>query len=107
MPDQATLPAFVTQRRDGAVLSVYLTPRSSNSGIGPFEVDTVRVRVTAAAVDGAANAALIRLLAESVRVPKSMIEIVAGKSARRKRLLIRGLDATELLKRLEMDRDAV
>ncbi|MGH2535511.1 MAG: DUF167 domain-containing protein [Thermomicrobiales bacterium] len=104
---EADLPSFITQRGDGAVLAIHVSPRSSRSGIGPVEPGVVHVKVLAAAVDGAANAALIRLFAESANVPKSTIAIVAGQTARRKRVLFRGLAASELLYRLGLDREPV
>jgi uncharacterized protein (TIGR00251 family) len=107
MHEESALPTFITQRVDGAELAVHVTPRSSKSGIGPVESEAVRVRVSATAVDGAANAALIRLLAEAVHVPKATVEIVAGKTSRRKRVLFRGLKSMELLQRLGLNRDDV
>ena len=58
------------------------------------------VRVGAAAVGGKANAAVIKLLAKTWKLPKSAIEIVAGHSDRRKTLLIAG-DSTALHARLQ------
>lgn len=103
--ESIVLPAFVTQHAEGAVLAVRVSPRSQPNGIGPIEADVVRIRVGAAAVDGAANVAMVRMLAEKVGVPKSTIEIIAGQSSRGKRILFRGLTATELLRRLPLDRD--
>jgi uncharacterized protein YggU (UPF0235/DUF167 family) len=48
------------------------------------EHGVLRVRVRAAAVDGAANEALLRLIAETVGVPRSLVSIVGGSSARTK-----------------------
>jgi uncharacterized protein YggU (UPF0235/DUF167 family) len=52
-------------------------------------------RVRAAPSDGAANAALLALLARTLRVPKSAVTLVAGGSARLKRVHVRG-DAAAL-----------
>ena len=46
--------------------------------------DGLTVFLRAKAVDGAANQALIALLAKHFRVPKTQIAIVAGKRSRRK-----------------------
>ena len=48
------------------------------------------VRVRAAPVEGAANAALTRLLAKTLHLPKSAVTLVAGDSARLKRIHIAG-----------------
>jgi uncharacterized protein YggU (UPF0235/DUF167 family) len=51
----------------------------------------LKLRVAAAATEGAANAAVIALVAKALRVPKSAIRIAAGASARVKRLEIDGV----------------
>ena len=53
----------------------------------------LHVRVTAAPADGAANEAVIRLLARELRVPRSSVSLVFGASSRHKRLRIDGIDA--------------
>jgi len=44
----------------------------------------LRVRVTAPPVDGAANDALLRLLASELRVPRRDVRLVSGETARQK-----------------------
>jgi uncharacterized protein (TIGR00251 family) len=44
----------------------------------------LRVRVTAAPVDGAANRAVIALLAEALRIAPSRVELVRGATSRDK-----------------------
>lgn len=53
----------------------------------------LKVRVTAPPADGAANTAVVALLAKSLRIPKRDVEIVAGATSRRKRVRIHGLGA--------------
>ena len=59
----------------------------------------VQARVRAPPADGAANAALVRLLATALRVPKSAIEIVAGHSNRLKQVRIAG-EPDDLVERI-------
>jgi uncharacterized protein YggU (UPF0235/DUF167 family) len=64
--------------------AVRLTPRR-----GPDRVDGVRdgallVRVGAAPVDGAANEALVRLLAAELDLPRTAVRLVSGATGRRK-----------------------
>lgn len=56
----------------------------------------LKVRVAAAAADGAANAAVLALLAKALHVPKSSLTLVAGQTARLKRVAVEGLDAAAL-----------
>jgi uncharacterized protein (TIGR00251 family) len=60
----------------------------------------LKIRLTAPPVEGAANEALIRFLAETLSVSKSQIEIVAGHTSREKIVRVRGVaesDAERLL----------
>ena len=51
---------------------------------GDSEPPVLVVRVTARAVDGKANAATVRALADALGVPRSLVRIVAGQRARTK-----------------------
>ncbi len=77
------------------VLTVRLTPRADRDvveGIGILADGqaVVRARVRAVPEDGAANKALIALLAKLFRRPKSAIRLVGGATARIKQLHIAG-----------------
>ena len=78
----------------GLRLTVRLTPRGGRDRLeGVAEIDgrpVLRARVAAAPVDGAANAALERLVAKSLGVAKSAVRIAAGETARIKTLEIAG-----------------
>lgn len=52
----------------------------------------LKVRVAAAAAEGAANASVIAILSKALRMPKSAVRITAGETARVKRLEIVGAD---------------
>jgi uncharacterized protein (TIGR00251 family) len=63
--------------------------------------DRLRIRLAAPPVDGAANDALIRLLAKRLGVPRHDLEIVAGAAGRRKTVFVKHLtleDAARLLR---------
>ncbi len=85
-------------------LRVRLTPRGGRDRIDGFASSAagervLRVRVAAPPVGGAANAALVRLLAKALGVPRSAVGIVSGEASRDKTLEVSG-DPAELLKRL-------
>lgn len=80
---------------DGVALSLRLTPRCGRDAIDGVEVlsderPVLIARVRAAPADGEANAALIRLVAKSLGVPRRDVAVVAGSTGRLKRLLISG-----------------
>ena len=86
----------------GFLLEVRVRPNTSRNKVGGTAGDPPRlvVAVQAPAVDGKANAAVIKELALAFDFRARDFMIVHGESARDKRLIVSG-DATELLKRLE------
>lgn len=80
-------------------ISVRVIPRSSKNEIA-WEGDALKVRLTAPPVDGAANEALLKLLAERLNLPKSALHIVHGATGRQKVLQIEGLTTEELAQKL-------
>ena len=78
-----------------------MTPRGGRDGVEGWGVDRdgrplLRIRVAAAAADGAANASAVVLIAKALKVPKSAVRIVGGEIARVKRLEIDGVTAQDL-----------
>ncbi len=90
----------VSRHPHGSLLSVVVVPRAGKSSIAQLVDGTIQIRVIAPPVDGAANAALLRFLADILDVPRSRIEIVSGASNRRKRIFISGVAFDELETRL-------
>jgi uncharacterized protein len=62
--------------------------------------DAWRVRVSAPAENGRANAAVLKLLAERVGLPRRAVSLVSGHSAREKVVQVDGLDRAESERRL-------
>lgn len=82
-------------REGGLALAVRVTPRSSREALGPGTDDYLAARLTAPPVEGAANVALVALVAKTFGVPKRDVSILAGETGRLKRLLVAG-DAAAL-----------
>jgi uncharacterized protein (TIGR00251 family) len=59
----------------------------------------LKARVTAPAVEGAANNALVRLLSEELGVARRDVRIVAGASSREKLVVVEGIDAEGVIAR--------
>ena len=79
--------------------SVRLTPRAGADRVDGVVDGALRVRVAAPAVDGAANHALVRLLAEELGVGRASVRLVAGATARRKLIAIEGADRSAIVAR--------
>jgi len=58
------------------------------------------VRLTAPPVDGAANEALVRFLAEQLDVPRSAVRLDAGATGRSKLVTVEGIDVETAARRL-------
>lgn len=69
---------------------IHVVPRARRTEVAGTHGDAIRIRVAAPPADGAANAALLRFLAEQLRVPASRIRIVAGGTSRRKIIEVEG-----------------
>lgn len=83
-----------------AVIAVRVTPRSSRDAIEGVDASgELRVRVTAPPADGAANAAVVKLVARALSLPKGAVSVVSGQTSRHKRLEIEGVSAAELRRR--------
>ena len=79
----------------GLVLSVRLTPKGGRDAIEGIEQlasgeSVLKVRVRAPPMEGEANAALVKLLVRTLGVPARDVRLVAGLSARVKRVKIAG-----------------
>jgi uncharacterized protein (TIGR00251 family) len=80
--------------------AVRVVPRSSKSSIAGTRGDALLVRLTAPPVEGAANEALVTLLAGVFDRPKRDISIVSGHASRDKRVAVSGVCADEITARL-------
>ena len=75
------------------VLAVRVTPRSARPGITGWRIgadgrDELEVRVAEAPADGAANDAVVKLLAKSLGISRSDLAIISGAASRHKRIAI-------------------
>lgn len=77
-------------RGEGIEIAVRVTPRAARDAFGAGSGDHFAARLAAPPVEGAANAALLALVAKRFGVPKRAVTLVAGETARLKRLAIAG-----------------
>lgn len=82
------------------LFAVLVQPGARRDEIVGVRDGALKLAVIAPPVEGKANAACRRLLADTLKVPVSRVEVVAGAKARRKRVRIRNADPTVLKARL-------
>ena len=92
--------ALAISVRSGAVrFLVRVQPRSSRNAVDGVHGDALKIRLTAPPVEGAANDALVALLADELGVPRRSIRIVSGETGRNKLVEVDGI-AAEAVERL-------
>ena len=78
-----SLPDLSHLATPGATVTVRVTPKASANGI-VLRDGQIRVNVTVVPEGGKANAAVQKLLAKAMGVPKSRLELIRGATARDK-----------------------
>lgn len=84
----------------GASFNVRVVPRAARDQLGPVQEGALSVRLNAPPVEGAANAALVKLLAKRLEVAKGRVRVISGEHSRQKRLWVEGLEPAEVIRRL-------
>ncbi len=88
------------QRVAGGVrFTVRVQPRASRSEVCGVHGDALKVRLAAPPVEGAANDALIALLADELDVSRRAVRIVSGATSRSKTVEVDGIES-DLIERL-------
>jgi uncharacterized protein len=84
----------------GVVLSLHVTPKSRRPGVAGLRGDAVAIRVTAAPEKGKATAEAIERVARWLGLAPSAFTLSSGAGSRSKRLLVAGISASDLRKRI-------
>lgn len=82
------------------LLRVRVLPRSRANRILGWQDGRLRISLTAPPVEGAANEALLRFLAEVLGVKRRELSLVSGQSGREKTVAVEGLSPQLLEERL-------
>jgi len=93
---------FLKAKGDGVVILLHVQPGARRTGLKGIHGGRLKLAVNAPPVDGKANRACRRFLAELFRVPKSRVELVSGASSRQKGFFISGIGLEEAEKRLSL-----
>ena len=81
------------------ILKVHVTPRGSKNEVIGFRGDILCVKITAPPVDGAANSALIKFLADYLGIRKNQIALISGEKSREKSFEIIGMTMEDIKNR--------
>jgi len=86
----------IVTTNSGVILSIRTQPGSSKNRIIGEYGGRLKLAVTAAPEKGKANKAVIELLADTLHINESSIQIISGESSRDKRLMIEGLTPEDI-----------
>lgn len=76
---------------DGRItLTLHIQPGAKKTEFAGLHGDALKIRLAAPPVDGKANEALIKFVAETLKLPKSAVNLKSGQTSRRKVLEIQG-----------------
>lgn len=73
---------------DALVLSLHVQPGAAHTAVSGTHGDALKIRLAAPPVEGKANAALLRYLAEAFAVPVRQVTLVRGDTSRQKTVRI-------------------
>ncbi|ACY17209.1 DUF167 domain-containing protein [Haliangium ochraceum] len=90
---------------DGVLLDILVRPRAAHARVGPVHGERLKVAVTAPPADGAANDAVLALLAKHLGRPRRDLCLVGGQSSRRKTVHVAGMDRLAVVAALGIDHD--
>jgi uncharacterized protein len=82
---------WIVATADGVVINIRVVPRASCNEVSGLQGDALKVRLQAPPVEGKANQALARFLAEALHIRPNQVRILAGETGRNKRVLIAGV----------------
>ena len=82
------------------VIPVRVTPRSARDEVTGWRDGALRVRLRAPPVEGKANEALRKLLAQRLGVAQSAVILVSGETGRLKRIRVDGIDEAQVREKL-------
>jgi uncharacterized protein (TIGR00251 family) len=94
------MPLELRETAQGVTLRVRVQPRSSRNALAGEREGALVVRLTAPPVEGRANQALARILADALGIAPSAVQLLRGNSGRDKLVAIAGVDAATARARL-------
>lgn len=85
---------------DSCTLAIKAVPGAPRSEVCGWLGDQLKVKVQAPPVEGKANEALLKFLAETLELPRRGVELMRGDSSRQKLVRFTGISEAELRRRL-------
>jgi uncharacterized protein len=93
--------SFLHETKDGILMEVRVQPKAGRNELAGVQDGRLKIRLTAAPVEGEANRECMKFLAKLLDIPKSDLEIIKGQKSRLKTILVRKRNVDGLLRILQ------
>ncbi len=81
--------------RDGRVtITLHIQPGARKTEVAGLHGDALKIRLAAPPVDGKANEALLRFVAETLKIQRTAVSLKSGQTSRRKVIEVDGTTMT-------------
>ena len=84
--------------RDCFTLTLHIQPGAKKTECAGRHGDALKIRLAAPPVDGKANEALLRYLADALKLPRAAVTLKSGQSSRRKLVEISDCSAERIVR---------
>ena len=81
----------IRETERGIILQVHVVPRSAKCEVAGVQGDALKLKLTAAPVEGQANAECIRFLSDILGIKKKQVRILVGHKSKKKAVTIEGI----------------
>jgi hypothetical protein len=82
--------AWYRSEEDGITLTLHIQPGAKRSEVAGLHGDALKIRLAAPPIEGRANEALLRFVADSFDVPLRQVELLRGAQSRHKMVMVKG-----------------
>lgn len=91
----------LTTDKEGVRLPVQVQPKAKKNAVTGVHNGRLKVAVTAPPERGKANAAVLKVLAAALKIPRAQLELLSGASSRTKTVRVSGFSVEEIGRRLQ------
>jgi len=94
---------MIKSNSEGVILTIHAQPKASKTEYVGVHGDALKFRVAAPPIEGEANTALCKFLAEVFSISKRSVEICSGHGHRHKRIKLIGVSVQEVRSKFRID----
>jgi hypothetical protein len=84
------MPDWYRSSENGITLTLHVQPGAKQTSVAGLHGDALKIRLAAPPIEGRANEALLRFIADFFKVPLRDVELKQGGQSRYKRVEVRG-----------------